>query len=498
MKKVMSAIFIVFMVVAFSGCSGGGGGGGNNNTKPPIDDGDDNNDKGDVIAVTGDVTNITSSSAVMHGVSDGDEITKRGFIWNTTEDLFLDSSGAHVIFAENGGAGDFTAYANDITPDTEIFYAAFAIGPEGVFYGETNSFISASVPIDPDPEPEKWKVDGLGGLCVDSETHHFMITERDDNLYLTQFAQSDGTAVREIPLLENSPRKAECRGIARHDQYVYVTCVDNDPIIIPGYDPIYAKSNGGKVWFKKVNVTTGEVTGVIIGDGSSFGGLWFSSATDRFYTCFSGGIEYIFILDDGGNVTGTIEKESVYEEFGNGNVLENGNKIFWIGSAVNEAYTRNRFLAAYYDITSLERLGNTQFRSFEESNACDIVHNATITAWGTVVIAGVLDHEGIAGDGNIARGALTEMDCDTYGHLGTFEYTQESGGFSNTMSDSNGIYATSRYDGMVYKIDISTGIRWKIGAGDGIITGASLHNGVIRLSIGSGVKLVSTAGKLLN
>lgn len=90
--------------------------------------------------VTGNVTNITSTSAVCSGevISDGNlSVTQRGICWCYHPKPSIDEGSFSY---EGVGIGTFESVMDFLTPNTTYYARAYAINADGVAYGEDRMF----------------------------------------------------------------------------------------------------------------------------------------------------------------------------------------------------------------------------------------------------------------------------------------------------------------------------------------------------------------------
>ena len=86
--------------------------------------------------VTGNVTNITATSAVCSGevISDGNlPVTQRGICWCLHPKPSIDE-GSYSY--EGGGIGAFESVMDFLTPNKTYYARAYAINADGIAYGE--------------------------------------------------------------------------------------------------------------------------------------------------------------------------------------------------------------------------------------------------------------------------------------------------------------------------------------------------------------------------
>lgn len=96
------------------------------------------------MVVTGEVTNITATSAVCSGevISDGNlTVTQRGICWCFHPKPSIDE-GSYSY--EGSGLGTFESVMNSLIPNTTYYARAYAINADGVAYGEDRVFITLS------------------------------------------------------------------------------------------------------------------------------------------------------------------------------------------------------------------------------------------------------------------------------------------------------------------------------------------------------------------
>lgn len=92
--------------------------------------------------VTGEVTNITSKSAICGGevISDGNlPVTYRGICWCFHPKPSIDE-GSFTI--EGNGIGVFSSEMTDLRPNTTYYARAYAMNADGIAYGEDKVFVT--------------------------------------------------------------------------------------------------------------------------------------------------------------------------------------------------------------------------------------------------------------------------------------------------------------------------------------------------------------------
>ena len=94
-----------------------------------------------VVVTTSEPTDITTESAVVGGavtIGEGNYVFSRGICWGAEPNPTFNDS---LIEAGNG-SGSFTVTMNGLTPGTTYYVRAFAVTPNGIFYGEELNFIT--------------------------------------------------------------------------------------------------------------------------------------------------------------------------------------------------------------------------------------------------------------------------------------------------------------------------------------------------------------------
>ena len=92
---------------------------------------------------TGQITNITSNSAVGRGtvVSAGaSNVTDKGLCWSTTSNPLV--TGSHT--SAGGGVGDFSVTISGLNPNRTYYVRAYATNAQGTAYGAEISFVAVS------------------------------------------------------------------------------------------------------------------------------------------------------------------------------------------------------------------------------------------------------------------------------------------------------------------------------------------------------------------
>jgi len=102
---------------------------------------------GTPIVSTSIITDITSTSAVCGGnvTSDGGTtVTDRGVCWSIIEEPTINDN--HEL--SGSGLGDYTIQMTNLIPGTRYYVRAYAKNDFGIRYGEQNTFVTISEPID--------------------------------------------------------------------------------------------------------------------------------------------------------------------------------------------------------------------------------------------------------------------------------------------------------------------------------------------------------------
>lgn len=92
--------------------------------------------------VTGEVTNITSKSAICGGevISDGNlPVTYRGICWCFHPKPSIDEGSFSI---EGNGIGVFSSEMTDLRPNTTYYARAYAMNADGIAYGEDKVFVT--------------------------------------------------------------------------------------------------------------------------------------------------------------------------------------------------------------------------------------------------------------------------------------------------------------------------------------------------------------------
>ena len=90
--------------------------------------------------ITGEVTNITSKSAICGGevISDGNlPVTYRGICWCFHPKPTIDEGSFSI---EGSGIGVFSSEMTGLSPNTTYYVRAYAINADGIAYGEERMF----------------------------------------------------------------------------------------------------------------------------------------------------------------------------------------------------------------------------------------------------------------------------------------------------------------------------------------------------------------------
>ncbi len=121
--------------VTFTTLTGNGGGGGGGN--------DDDDPEGAPVVTTGDVTNITATSAKVNGnvISNGtSSVTDRGICWGTNHNPTLNEG----LVSCGTGTGSFTAELTNLVLGTTYYARAYATNASGTAYGDEVSFVTVN------------------------------------------------------------------------------------------------------------------------------------------------------------------------------------------------------------------------------------------------------------------------------------------------------------------------------------------------------------------
>ena len=92
--------------------------------------------------VTKDATNVEYATATINAEVTGDgnaDVTDRGFVYSTIEDLSVGQPG--VTKTQTGsGTGAFSLDLSTLSPNTTYYFKAYAENEEGLVYGSKLSF----------------------------------------------------------------------------------------------------------------------------------------------------------------------------------------------------------------------------------------------------------------------------------------------------------------------------------------------------------------------
>jgi len=162
--------------------------------------------------VTGEVTNITTTSATCAGnvTSDGGAaIIARGVCWSTTENPTIDT----YKTSNDTGTGTFASNLTSLSPYTTYYVRAYATNSEGTTYGEEKTFTTLYVDIEYNTftdtrdykvyktvtiGEQEWMAENLAYLPAISAPAGGSSTEPRYNVY-----GYDGTDVAEAKLTDN-------------------------------------------------------------------------------------------------------------------------------------------------------------------------------------------------------------------------------------------------------------------------------------------------------
>lgn len=89
------------------------------------------------------IDQITGTTAMCFGLVNSDQtVTSRGVCWSTLDLPTINDSKVDV----GGGSGTFTAPMTGLSNGTQYYVRPYAVGPGGVFYGNTLSMVTAAKP----------------------------------------------------------------------------------------------------------------------------------------------------------------------------------------------------------------------------------------------------------------------------------------------------------------------------------------------------------------
>lgn len=108
---------------------------------------------------TSEITNITETSAIGHGVlvNDGGANTIKGFCWSTSSNP-EPTTHDHFVISNGTGTGAFTAQMNNLIPNTTYFVRTFATNEMGTEYGNMLTFSTVK------PQINEWLLYGDGSF----------------------------------------------------------------------------------------------------------------------------------------------------------------------------------------------------------------------------------------------------------------------------------------------------------------------------------------------
>ncbi len=112
--------------------------------------------------VTGNATDITSQSAILHAAitnAGSSAVTAKGFYYGTLPNPFV--TGTRVISDSPGN--DFNAIIGGLTSEVEVFYCGFATNSQGTAYGDELSFITLGQAL---AAPENLSITIMAGSAV--------------------------------------------------------------------------------------------------------------------------------------------------------------------------------------------------------------------------------------------------------------------------------------------------------------------------------------------
>lgn len=121
------------MQITFTTLTGNGGGGGN----------DDDDPEGAPVVTTGEVTNITATSAKVNGnvISNGtSSVTDRGICWGTNHNPTMNEG----LVSCGTGTGSFVAELTNLVLGTTYYARAYATNASGTAYGDEVSFVTVA------------------------------------------------------------------------------------------------------------------------------------------------------------------------------------------------------------------------------------------------------------------------------------------------------------------------------------------------------------------
>jgi len=125
--------------------------------------------------VTGDVSNITSTSATVAGnvVDQGaSNVTERGVVWGTSPDPTVND---HKVSDANTGTGEYSVNITGLNSSTTYYVRAYAINGNGTSYGKTKVFTTLCGIVTDFPFTEDFE----GGALPDCWTNEYVTDTQD-------------------------------------------------------------------------------------------------------------------------------------------------------------------------------------------------------------------------------------------------------------------------------------------------------------------------------
>ena len=236
-------------------------------------------------------------------------------------------------------------------------------------------------------KPPPFQINGVSGGSASDGNNTFIVTLRNKDVYLTKFT-STGAFLWEKPVLVTSDWDSCGQynegGLALMGDYVYLICIQDTHNWV-GPLP-------GKVWFKKIAKTSGEIAvEKILGskDGTATGPV-VDEATGTMYSVYSPSIEYLIRIDQDGVILNGVADRQPTEQF-HGITVVAPDGVYEVGTNMQSgSFNRIHVVKFSKDLTT--RLWEAQYRNFADSDKLDWPISAAMSDTGTLIVKGYLDY----------------------------------------------------------------------------------------------------------
>lgn len=360
MKVCFNLIWSLFTMTLFCLSAGCGGGGGSNPVPTTV--------AVPVAAFT--VSPSTGSVPVMVTFTDRSTNNPTDWLWNFGDGTTSTNPNPTHSYANPG----------TYTVSLKATNAAGSSNPA--------TYVYTANPAIP-PAPTNPVVNGTKGQNVTDGTNLFIVTLRNQDVYVTKF-DSSNNVLWEKPILVTSGWD-ECRGAAFMNGFLYFICVQDD-VSLPGMAT-------GTIWFEKLDPTTGDKVKetVLVAYGAP-SGLASDPATTTLYSYYSnrsGVGSEIRIDPTNGTILNSAQEQQyvqsgmqLTEQFGITVVGSDG--AYVVGSIMQNA-AQNRIYIVKFTKDLQTRLWSAQYRNFADSQYLDLPSSAYLSQAGYLIVEGTID-----------------------------------------------------------------------------------------------------------